>query len=84
MHKYITTMFVLSLSGCAITNSNCGLPADVVSKVKQYNRGPINGAIDNNHDGKIDQYEAFGIGISNSFQGFSNLVNLTKNINGQT
>lgn len=60
MHKYITIMLVLNLSGCSVTNSNCGLPADVYSKVKQYNRGPLNGAIDDNHDGKIDKYEAFG------------------------
>lgn len=60
MHKHITVILVLSLSGCTINNSNCGLSADVFRKVKQYNRGPINGAIDDNNDGKIDQYEAFG------------------------
>ena len=60
MHKCLCVIIALNTSGCAITSSNCGLPTDVYSKVKQYNRGPINGAIDDNHDGKIDQYEAFG------------------------
>ena len=60
MHKCLYILLALNISGGAITNSNCGLPADVDSKVKQYNRGPINGAIDDNLDGKIDQYEAFG------------------------
>ena len=60
MHKCLFIIIALNLSGCAITNSNCGLPTDLYSKVKQYNRGPINGASDDNNDGKIDQYEAFG------------------------
>ncbi|WP_206483002.1 hypothetical protein [Thalassotalea sp. G2M2-11] len=60
MHKCLYIILALNTSGCAITNSNCGLPADVYSKVKQYNRGPINGASDDNNDGQIDQYEAFG------------------------
>ena len=60
MHKCLYIILALNTSGCAITNSNCGLPADVYSKVKQYNIGPINGASDDNNDGQIDQYEAFG------------------------
>ena len=60
MHKCLYILLALNISGCAITNSNCGLPADVSSQVKQYTRGPINGALDANLDGKIAQYEAFG------------------------
>lgn len=60
MLKYIMLLLAISLFGCSTVNRTCGLPLTLYYKVKQYDRGPNNGAIDDNQDGKVDQYEAFG------------------------
>ncbi|MGB1200744.1 MAG: hypothetical protein ACPG5R_04210 [Cognaticolwellia aestuarii] len=53
--------FVASvLLGCTTTSpKQCGIDTFIVAKVKQYNRGPVNGGYDENHDGKVDHIEAF-------------------------
>lgn len=59
LHKLALLALVINVRGCSLTNNTCGLTQDLYSKVKQYNRGPNNGAIDDNQDGIVDQFEAF-------------------------
>lgn len=51
---------LLNVASCTyLKGQQCNLSQDLLLKVSQYNRGPINGGYDENHDGKIDHIEAF-------------------------
>lgn len=59
---HITIILTLLTSGCSsspATASRCGVDSLKVQNLLKRDRGQLNGAIDDNRDGRIDYYESF-------------------------
>ncbi len=59
MKNTVFFMCFLQLTSCSVIPNHCGPPSHLVTRVKQYDTGPLNGGFDENGDGYVDQFEAF-------------------------